>query len=180
MGAYFEDLYKGKISKDLVSKYGIKNPHCVPKISKIVVSAGFGKDSGDKKVFEGTCDELARITGHKPCYRKSKRAIAGFNLKENQTIAAFVTLRGKMMYEFLERLIFLSLPRIHDFRGFSRKSFDKKNNFAFGVKDHLIFNELSYDTIVKNRGLNIMFTIENADTQDKAVDLLNGFSFPIK
>ena len=84
------------------------------------------------------------------------------------------------MYEFLERLIFLSLPRIHDFRGFSRKSFDKKNNFAFGVKDHLIFNELSYDTIVKNRGLNIMFTIENADTQDKAVDLLNGFSFPIK
>jgi len=180
MTAYFEDLYKNQISKDLVKKYKIGNPHCVPKITKIVVSAGLGKDGGDKKVFEGTCDELARITGHKPCYRKSKKAIAGFSLKENQVIAAFVTLRGRMMYEFLERLVFLSLPRVHDFKGFSKKSFDKKNNFSFGIKDHLIFNELSYDTIVKNRGLNIMFTIENAETQEQAIDLLHGFSFPIK
>ena len=180
MGAYFEELYKSEISKNLAKKYNIKNPHCIPFIEKIVVSAGFGKDSGDKKVFEGTCDEIARITGHKPCYRKSKRAIAGFNLKENQVIAAFVTLRGKIMYEFLERLIYLSLPRIHDFKGFSKKSFDVHNNFSFGVKDHLIFNELSYDTIVKNRGLNIMFTIKNAKSKDMACDLLTGFKFPIK
>ena len=180
MGTYFEDLYKGKIAKDLVNKYGIKNPHCIPKISKIVVVAGLGKEGGDKKVFEGTCDELARITGRKPCYRKAKRSIAGFNLKENQIVSVFVTLRGKAMYEFLERLVFLALPRVHDFKGFTRKGMDKNNNFAFGVKDHLIFNELSYDTIVKNRGLNIMFTIENSVSQDQSCDLLQGFSFPIR
>ena len=177
---YFKDLYKTKISQDLKKKYDIKNPHCVPKISKIVVSAGLGKDGGDKKIFEGTMNELALITGRKPCYRKSKRAIASFNLKENQIVGAHVTLRGDVMYEFLERLVYLSLPRVHDFKGFSRKSFDKHNNFAFGIKDHLIFNELNYDTIVKNRGLNIMFTIENAKTKDQAYDLLCGFEFPIK
>ena len=101
-------------------------------------------------------------------------------MKENQIIGLFVTLRGKIMYEFLERLVFLTLPRVHDFKGFSSKSFDKHNNFAFGIKDHLVFNELTYDTIVKNRGLNIMLTIKNADFKDKAIDLLNGFSFPIK
>lgn len=178
--SYFESLYKDKISKELISKYNIKNVHCVPKITKIVVSAGLGKDGGDKKIFEGTSNELARITGRKPCFRKSRKAVAGFNLKENQIIGMFVTLRGRLMYEFLERLIFLALPRVHDFKGFSRNSFDKQNNFAFGIKDHLIFNELSYDTIVKSRGLNIMFTIKNADSKDKAVDLLNGFSFPIR
>ena len=177
---YFKDLYKTKISQDLRKKYDIKNPHCVPKISKIVISAGLGKDGGDKKIFEGTMNELALITGRKPCYRKSKRAIASFNLKENQIVGAHVTLRGDVMYEFLERLVYLSLPRVHDFKGFSKKSFDKHNNFAFGIKDHLIFNELSYDTIVKNRGLNIMFTIENAKTKDQAYDLLCGFEFPIK
>lgn len=180
MMTYFEELYKNKISKDLVNKYGIKNPHMIPEITKIVVSAGLGKDAGDKKVFEGVSNEIARITGRKPCFRKSKRAIAGFNLKENQIIGLFVTLRGKIMYEFLERLVFLTLPRVHDFKGFSSKSFDKHNNFAFGIKDHLVFNELTYDTIVKNRGLNIMLTIKNADFKDKAIDLLNGFSFPIK
>ena len=180
MGVYFEDLYKSKIAKDLVEKYRIKNPHRVPKISKVVVVAGLGKDGNDKKIFEGTCDEIARITGRKPCYRKAKRSIAGFNLKENQIVSVFVTLRGKAMYEFLERLVFLALPRVHDFKGFSRKCMDKNNNFAFGVKDHLIFNELSYDSIVKNRGLNIMFTIENSVSQDQTCDLLQGFSFPIR
>ena len=180
MSVYFEDLYKKEISKDLMKKYNIKNPHCVPKISKVVVVAGLGKDGSDKKVFEGTMNELSAITGQKPCYRKSKRAIASFNLKENQVIGAHVTLRGRMMYEFLARLIFLALPRVHDFKGLSAKSFDKKNNFAFGIKDHLIFPELSYDSIVKNRGLHVMLTIENADTKEKAIDLLKGFSFPIK
>ena len=178
--SYFETLYKTKISNDLIKKYNIKNPHCIPYIEKIVVSAGIGKDGGDKKVFDGTMNELSLITGRKPCYRKSKKAIAGFNLKENQMVGLFVTLRGEIMYEFLERLIYLSLPRVHDFKGFSKKSFDKNNNFAFGIKDHLIFNELSYDSIVKTRGLNVMLTIKNADTQEKAYDLLSGFEFPIK
>ncbi len=177
---YFEELYKNKISKDLVSKYKIDNPHCIPYLSKIVVCAGLGSEGGDKKVFDGVSSEIARITGRKPCYRKSKKAIAAFKLKEKQTIALHVTLRRKVMYEFLERLVFLALPRVHDFKGFSRDAFDKRNNFAFGVKDHLIFCELSYDTIVRNRGLNIMFTIKNADSKDKACDLLRGFSFPIK
>ena len=177
---YFEELYKNKISKDLTVKYKIANPHCVPVISKIIVSAGLGSEGGDKKVFDGVSNELARITGRKPCFRKSKKAIAAFKLKEKQIVGLHVTLRGKMMYEFLERLVFLALPRVHDFRGFSRDAFDKYNNFAFGIKDHLIFCELSYDTIVKNRGLNIMFTIKNADSKDKAYDLLRGFSFPIK
>ena len=177
---YFEELYKNKISVDLKKKYSISNPHCVPKITKIVVSAGIGKDGGDKKIFDGTVNELALITGRKPCYRKSKRAIAGFNLKENQMVGLFVTLRGKIMYEFLERLVYLALPRVHDFKGFSKKSFDEHNNFAFGIKDHLIFNELSYDTIVKSRGLNIMITIKNAVSKEQACDLLNGFEFPVK
>ncbi len=178
--SYFEELYKTKISKDLAKKYNITNPHCIPYIEKVVVSAGLGKDGGDKKVFEGTMNEIALITGRKPCYRKSKRAIAGFNLKENQIVGLFVTLRGKIMYEFLERLIYLALPRVHDFKGFTKKSFDNGNNFAFGIKDHLIFNELSYDSIVKNRGLNIILTIKNSDSQQKSCDLLNGFEFPIK
>ena len=177
---FFKDLYKTKITEDLKKKYSIKNPHCVPSIEKIVVSAGLGKDGDDKKYFDAVCNEVATITGRKPCYRKSKRAIAGFSLKENQCIGIFTTLRGERMYEFLERLVYIALPRIHDFKGFKRTSFDKKNNFAFGIKDHLIFNELSYDTIAKNRGLNIMFHIKNADTKDKAVDLLKGFNFPIK
>ena len=180
MAAYFENLYKTKIKDDLSKKFSIKNPHCIPVVEKIVVTAGLGKEGGDKKAFEGAMNELALITGQKPYSRKSKRAIAGFNLKENQIVGAHVTLRGKKMYEFLERLVFLSLPRIHDFKGFTKKSFDAQNNFSFGIKDHLIFNELSYDTIVKNRGLNIVLTIKNADTQEKAVNLLLGFKFPIK
>lgn len=177
---YFEKLYRDKISIDLAKKYNILNPHCLPRIEKVVVSTGLGKDGGDKKIFDGAVNELALITGRRPCYRKSKRAIAGFSLKENQMVGLFVTLRGKVMYEFLERLVYLALPRVHDFKGFSVQSFDKYNNFAFGIKDHLIFNELSYDTIVKPRGLNIMFTIVNAVTRQQAFDLLDGFEFPIK
>ena len=181
MGTYFEDLYKNKISKDLIAKYGIKNVHCVPQLQKIVVSAGLSKDTGNKKIFEATCNEIARITGHKPCYRKSRKAIAGFNLKENQIISVFVTLRGKMMYEFLERLVFISLTRIHDFKGIPLKSFDGKNSISFGIKDHLIFVELSYKTIEQNRGINITFTFKNVDgSVEKLLDLLRGFNFPIK
>lgn len=180
MGSYFEDLYKNKIAKELSEKYQIKNRHCIPVIEKVIVSTGIGSGANDSKMFEGASSEIARITGHKPCYRLSRRAIAGFNLKEKQIVGLFVTLRGRMMYEFLERLVFLALPRVHDFKGFSSKSFDKKYNFAFGIKDHLIFNELSYDSIVKERGLNIMFTIKNAKSSEEAIDLLRGFSFPIK
>ena len=180
MACYFEDLYKNKISGDLVKEFKIANVHQIPYIEKVIVSAGIGKDGNDKNNFEGVCNEIARITGQKPCYRKSKVAIAGFNLKENQYVGVFATLRGKKMYEFLERLVYISLPRIHDFTGFTKKSFDKGNNFSFGIKDHLIFSELSYDTIVKNRGLNIILTIKNSDSIDKSVFLLKGFNFPIK
>ena len=178
--SFFKDLYFNEVFASLKKKYKIDNPHCVPFIEKIIVSAGLGKDGDDKKNLEGVSKEIAMITGRKPCYRKSKKAIAGFSLKEGQNVGLFVTLRGEPMYQFLERLVYLALPRVHDFKGFSRKSFDAKNNFAFGIKDHLIFNELSYDTIVKNRGLNIILNIRCADTVDKAVDLLKCFNFPIK
>ncbi len=178
--SFFKDLYFNEAVPFLKQKYGISNPHCVPFVEKIVVSAGLGKDGDDKRNLEGVSREIAMITGRRPCYRKSKKAIAGFSLKEGQNVGLFVTLRGDAMYQFLERLIYFALPRVHDFKGFSRKSFDAKNNFAFGIKDHLVFSELSYDTIVKNRGLNIIFNIRCADSVEKAVDLLKCFSFPIK
>ena len=176
---YFSDLYNNKIVPDLVKSFSIKNRHLIPKIKKITISMGLGADGSDKKLLEGAHNELMLITGRKPVTTKAKKSISGFKLREGQNVGLYVTLRGKIMYEFLERLVYLALPRIHDFKSFSSRSFDDKFNFSFGIPDHLVFSELSYDKIVKNRGLNVAINISSSSI-DEAKALLVGFNLPIK
>lgn len=174
--SFFENKYKNEFIKTL----NVKNPHLVPKLNKIVISMGLGEDGSDKKLFQAAMNELSLISGRKPAFTKAKKSISSFKLREGQIVGIFVTLRGKIMYEFLERLVFLALPRIHDFKGFSAKSFDSNCNFSIGIKDHLVFSELSYDKIAKQRGLNISFDIY-ANTKNEALELLtNCFHLPIK
>ena len=133
----------------------------------------------DKKLFAAAMNELSLITGRKPAYSVAKNSISNFKIREGQKIGLFVTLRGEIMYEFLERLVYLVLPRVHNFRGFSSKSFDNCFNFSFGIKDCLVFNELSYDKVAKSRGLNVSFDIR-AFSKVEAIELLRGFKLPIR
>jgi large subunit ribosomal protein L5 len=176
---YFSKIYKEKLVPDLMQKHSIENIHRVPKIEKITVSMGLGADGSDKRLLEAAMNELAAITTRKPAYAKAKKSIASFKLRAGQIIGIYVTLRGAAMYEFIERLVYLTLPRVHDFRGFRKSAIDSSNNFSFGIKDHLVFTELSYDKIAKNRGLNVAITIKSHD-KSHTLDLLKGLHFPIK
>ena len=172
------ELYKNKILSSFKND-GIENVHMIPKITKINISMGLGSDGSDKKLLDGAITELMLITGRKPVVTKSKISIAAFKLRENQNIGAYVTLRGKIMYEFLDRLIYISLPKVHDFKGFKFSSIDDCFNFSCGIKDHLVFPELSYDKIIKQRGLNIAMTVKSSSKED-TYKLLKLFNFPIK
>ena len=159
--SFLENMYKSQIVKSMNDSYGIKNAHLTPKINKIVVSMRLGKDLGDKKALEAAMNELALITGQKPTYSKAKKSIAGFKLRQGQVIGAYVTLRKRKMYEFLERLVYVALPRVRDFKGYKSSSFDSEFNLSIGIKEHLVFKELSYDKIHKTRGLDISFDLAN-------------------
>ena len=165
--------------KDFLNKYLSLNSHTLPKIEKIVVSFGLGLDGSDKKLFDSAMKEMMAITGSKPAFSRARKSISNFKLREGQVIGSYVTLRKKKMYEFIDRLVYLALPRVHDFRGFKVSSFDKNNNFSFGIPDHLIFSELSYDTVAKSRGLNVSFHI-SARNRDEASDMLNSLMIPVK
>jgi len=174
-----KEKYNNVITKELQSKYNYKSVMEIPKLDKIVVNIGVGDASHNAKMLEVAMHELEIITGQKPVATKAKKAIAGFKLREGQAIGCKVTLRGENMYNFLDKLISITLPRVRDFRGLSNKSFDGRGNYTMGLTEQLIFSEINYDDVVKVRGMDIVF-VTTAKTNEEAYDLLKGFGMPFK
>jgi large subunit ribosomal protein L5 len=175
----FKKLYNEVIKKALVEKFGYTNPHEVPKLTKIVLNMGVGEAVLDKKKLNSAVEEMALIAGQKPIVTKARKSIATFKLREEMPIGCKVTLRREKMYEFLERLVNMALPRIRDFHGIQGKNFDGRGNFAFGVKEQLIFPEINYDKVDNVRGMDIVICT-TAKTDEEAKTLLAGFNLPIK
>jgi len=171
--------YDEVVTKALAEKFGYKNSMAIPRLTKIVINMGVGEASQDKKKIEGAVDNLGAIAGQKPIITKSKKAIANFKLRENQMVGCAVTLRKARMYEFLDRLINIAMPRIRDFRGVSGKSFDGAGNYNMGLKEQLVFPEIDYDKVDKVRGMNITICT-TAKTDDEARALLEGFDMPFQ
>ena len=174
-----KEKYEKEIVSSLREKYNYKNVMEVPKLDKIVVNIGCGDATGNAKLLEAAMKDLELITGQKPIATKSKKSIAGFKLREGQAIGCKVTLRGENMYNFLDKLISITLPRVRDFRGISNKSFDGRGNYTLGLTEQLIFSEIEFDNIVKVRGMDIVF-VTTAKTNGEALDLLKGFGMPFK
>ncbi|MCC6069365.1 50S ribosomal protein L5 [Massilia sp. GCM10020059] len=177
--ARLQEIYKDKVVADLVAKYGYKSAMEVPRLTKITLNMGVGEAIADKKVLEHAVGDLTKIAGQKPVTTKARKAIAGFKIREGYPIGTMVTLRGARMYEFLDRLITVALPRVRDFRGVNGKSFDGRGNYNIGVKEQIIFPEIEYDKIDALRGLNISITT-TAKTDDEAKALLAAFKFPFR
>ena len=174
-----KEKYQTEIRQSLLSNIGKTNIMEVPKVSKIVVNMGVGEAVTRSAALEGAIEDLAVITGQRPMITRAKKSIAGFKLREGNAIGAKVTLRGDRMYEFLDRLINLAIPRVRDFRGLSLKSFDGNGNYTFGVTEQLIFPEIQYDKIDSTRGMDItIVTTANTDQEGRA--LLDSFSFPFR
>ena len=169
--------YDDSIAKAMTEKFGYKNHMEVPKIEKITINMGVGEGSQDKKKVQTAAAEMELIAGQKPVITKAKKSIAQFKLREGMPIGCKVTLRRERMYEFLDRLITVAMPRIRDFRGLNAKSFDGRGNYAMGLKEQIIFPEISYDQIEKVRGMDIIVTT-TAKTDDEARELLRLFGFP--
>jgi large subunit ribosomal protein L5 len=169
--------YDDVIAKAMTEKFGYKNSMEVPKISKIVINMGVGEASQDKKKVQTAAAEMEKIAGQKPVITKAKKSIAQFKLREGMPIGCKVTLRRERMYEFLDRLVTIAMPRIRDFRGLNPKSFDGRGNYAMGLKEQIIFPEINYDQIEKVRGMDIIVTT-TAKTDDEARELLRFFGFP--
>jgi large subunit ribosomal protein L5 len=174
-----QEYYKTTVQPKLAADLGLKNPMQVPKITKITVNMGVGEAVADRKIVDAAAADLGRITGQKPLITKSKKAIASFKLRENLPIGCKVTLRGERMYEFLDRLVSIALPRVRDFRGVSSRAFDGRGNYTLGVKEQIIFPEIQYDQIDQLRGMDITITMTAADdAQGRA--LLEAFKFPFR
>ncbi len=173
------EYYKSTVQPKLVKDLGLKNPMQVPKITKITVNMGVGEAVADRKVVDAAAADMAKITGQKPLITKSKKAIASFKLRENLPIGCKVTLRGARMYEFLDRLITIAMPRIRDFRGVSARAFDGRGNYTLGVKEQIIFPEIQYDQIDQLRGMDITITTK-AETNEQGRALLEAFNFPFR
>lgn len=172
-----KDIYEQQVRKQLTEKFGYKNAMEVPKITKIVVNMGVGEAAQDSKKIQLAAAEMAAITGQKPVLTKARKAIANFKLRENQPVGCKVTLRRQHMYEFLDRLINIALPRVRDFRGVSGKSFDGRGNYALGLKEQFIFPEIDYDKVDAPRGMDIIICT-TAKTDEEAKALLAGFRMP--
>ncbi|MEK8086038.1 50S ribosomal protein L5 [Aquabacterium sp. A3] len=177
--ARLQQIYREKIVPELMKQFGYKSIMEVPRITKITLNMGVSEAVNDKKVMDNAVGDLTKIAGQKPVVTKSKKAIAGFKIRENVPIGCMVTLRGVTMYEFLDRFVTISLPRVRDFRGISGRSFDGRGNYNVGVKEQIIFPEIEYDKIDAVRGLNISITT-TAKTDDEAKALLQAFKFPFK
>ena len=175
----FQNLYKDKIAGDLKKQFNYESDMEVPRITKITLNMGLSEAVADKKVIEHAVSDLTKIAGQKPVITKTRKAIAGFKIRENYPIGCMVTLRGRRMYEFLDRLVTIALPRVRDFRGISGRAFDGRGNYNVGVKEQIIFPEIEYDKIDALRGLNISI-ITTAKTDEEAKALLTAFSFPFR
>lgn len=177
--ARFQELYRTKIVPELAEKFGYKSVMQVPRITKITLNMGVSEAVADRKVIEHAVNDLTLIAGQRAIITKSRKSIAGFKIRDGYPIGCKVTLRGRRMYEFLDRLISIALPRVRDFRGISGKSFDGRGNFNFGVREQIIFPEIEYDKIDALRGLDISITT-NARTDEEARALLDAFKFPFR
>jgi len=172
-------IYRDTISPALVAKFGYKSVMQVPRISKITLNMGVSEAVSDKKVMEHAVSDLTKIAGQRPVVTKSKKAIAGFKIRDGVPIGCMVTLRGIKMYEFLDRFVTIALPRVRDFRGISGRAFDGRGNYNIGVKEQIIFPEIEYDKVDALRGLNVSITT-TARSDDEAKALLAAFKFPFK
>ena len=172
-------MYKEQIVPSLIKEFNYKNVMETPKLEKIVINMGVGDGAANSKMLEAAVADLEIITGQKPVITKAKKAIAGFKIREGQGIGCKVTLRGDNMYNFLDKLISITLPRVRDFRGISPKSFDGRGNYTLGLNEQLIFSEIEYDNVVKVRGMDIVF-VTTAKTNEEALALLKGFGMPFK
>ncbi|MBI5627239.1 MAG: 50S ribosomal protein L5 [Nitrosomonadales bacterium] len=173
------EFYKDKVTKDLMKQFGYKSAMEVPRIEKITLNMGVGEAVADKKVMEFAVGDMQKIAGQKPVVTMSKKSIAGFKIREGYPVGCKVTLRKQRMYEFLDRLISVAIPRIRDFRGISGKSFDGRGNYNMGVKEQIIFPEIEYEKIDALRGMNITITT-SAKTDEEAKALLMAFKLPLK
>lgn len=177
--ANFKTKYREEIRAKLQEELGLKNIHEVPRITKITLNMGVGEAIGDKKVIEHAVSDMEKIAGQKAVVTKARKSVAGFKVREGWPIGVKVTLRDERMYEFLERLVDIALPRVRDFRGVSPKSFDGRGNYSMGVKEQIIFPEVDYDKIDTLRGLDITMTT-TAKSDDEGRALLRAFNFPFR
>jgi len=177
--ARLQQYYREKIVSDLQQTLALKNRMEVPKITKITVNMGVGEAVADKKIMDNAVGDLAKITGQKPLVTKARKSVATFKVRDGQAIGCKVTLRGARMYEFLDRLISIAMPRIRDFRGVSARAFDGRGNYNFGVKEQIIFPEIAYDQIDAIRGMDITITTTARDDKQGRA-LLEAFSFPFR
>ena len=177
--ARLQQTYREKIVPDLMKQFGYTSVMQVPRITKITLNMGVGEAVADKKLLENASNDLIKIAGQKPVTTKARKAIAGFKIRAGYPIGCMVTLRGDRMFEFLDRLVTIALPRVRDFRGISGKAFDGRGNYNLGVKEQIIFPEIEYDKVDKVRGLNISITT-TAKTDDEAKALLAAFRFPFR
>lgn len=175
----FKKLYNEQITDSLMKKFNYSSKMEVPRLEKIVINMGVGEASVDSKFIDAAVKDLELIAGQKPVVTKARKSIAGFKIREGQTIGAKVTLRGENMYNFMEKLIKIALPRVRDFRGVSKTAFDGKGNYTLGVKEQIIFPEIEYDQILKLRGMDIVF-VTTANTNEEAFELLSGFGMPFR
>ena len=172
-----KDMYKNEIVDAMIKKFGYKNIMEVPKLDKVVINMGVGEAKDNAKVLESAVADLEKITGQKAVLTKAKNSVANFKIREGMPIGCKVTLRGEKMYEFLDRLVNLALPRVRDFRGVNPNSFDGRGNYALGLKEQYIFPEIEYDKIDKVRGMDVIF-VTTANTDEEARELLRLFNMP--
>lgn len=177
MATRLQEHYEQTVRSELREEFGYKNIMEVPKLQKIVINMGVGEASQDRKKIDGAIQDLTKIAGQKPVVTKAKNSIAGFKLREGMTVGTKVTLRRNQMYEFLDRLVNIALPRVRDFRGLNDKSFDGGGNFAMGIKEQIVFPEIDYDQVDQIRGMDIVICT-NAKTDAEAKALLEGFNMP--
>jgi large subunit ribosomal protein L5 len=174
-----KSLYEESIRARMKEKFGYKNPMETPKITKIVVNMGVGEAVNDRKAVDGAAADLTMISGQKAVITRAKKSIANFKVRDGMAIGCKVTLRANRMYEFLDRLVTIALPRVRDFRGLSARSFDGRGNYAMGLKEHIVFPEIDYDKVDKVRGMDIVICT-TAKTDEEARELLSGFNFPFR
>ena len=174
-----KEKYNKEVVPSLMNKYKYSTKMEVPKLEKIVINMGVGDAAQNSKLLEAAVNDLTKITGQRPVVTKAKKSIAGFKIREGQSIGCKVTLRGENMYSFMDKLIAISLPQVRDFRGINPKAFDGRGNYTLGLKEQLVFAEIDYDEVVKVRGMDIVF-VTTAKSDEEAYDLLNGLGMPFR
>jgi large subunit ribosomal protein L5 len=177
--ARLKERYREEIASALREKFGIENPMRIPKLEKIVVNMGVGEAAQNQRALDGAMEDLAKITGQKPQLRRARKSVAGFKIREGMPVGVRVTLRGERMWEFLDRLTSIALPRVRDFRGINPRSFDGRGNFALGLREQTIFPEVSYDSIDTMRGLDVA-VVTTAETDEEARELLGLLGMPFR